>query len=281
MTVAVECSDLVFELASGEDDADLRQLLRENPMPGEISVSLEREPDFFLAASLEGEVHHTIVARDARSGRIVGMASHSVREAFVNGQPRRIGYLSQLRIDRAYRGSTRILVGGHAACRKLRGPEGLPYDLTSIVESNTTARRLLEAGLPGLPRYQCFEPFVTSFLPAKRVKKRRSDVEIVRGSPARLADIVHCLQRNYARFQFAPVWKQDTLTCPARARGLRLMDLYLAVRHGRVIGCLAKWDQAAFKQVVIRGYGQRLACNHQQGCRSCRYHNRWGKWPPT
>jgi hypothetical protein len=91
------------------------------------------------------------------------------------------------------------------------------------------------------------------------VKKRRSDVEVVQGSPARLSDIAQCLQRNYARFQFAPVWRQDTLTCPSRARGLQLSALYLALRRGQVIGCLAKWDQTAFKQVVIRGYGQRLA----------------------
>lgn len=31
-----------FRVATGADEGDLRQLLRDNPMPGEISVSLEQ-----------------------------------------------------------------------------------------------------------------------------------------------------------------------------------------------------------------------------------------------
>ena len=52
-----------FRLATVTDDPDLRRLLRENPMQGEISVSLEREPDLFMAGSIEGERHDTIVVQ--------------------------------------------------------------------------------------------------------------------------------------------------------------------------------------------------------------------------
>src|SRR5271157_2608270 len=51
-------------LATTEDDADLRQLLRETPMPGPIKVSLEREPEFFAVARQEGGRHDTVVIRD-------------------------------------------------------------------------------------------------------------------------------------------------------------------------------------------------------------------------
>jgi hypothetical protein len=33
----------------------------------------------------------------------------------------------------------------------------------------------------------------------------------------------------------------------------------MAIRQGRVVGCLACWDQRAFKQVVVRGYSPTLA----------------------
>jgi len=62
-----------FSLATAEDDADVRRLLRENPMPGRVSISLEREPDAGLAATAEGELHRTIIARDAVDGRMIAL----------------------------------------------------------------------------------------------------------------------------------------------------------------------------------------------------------------
>ena len=94
-----------FAVATRADEPDLRRLLRENPMAGEISVAFTREPDALAAGAISGEPHHTILARDTVNGRPIGMGSRSVYDAYVNGEPHRIGYLSQLRIDRAYRGA--------------------------------------------------------------------------------------------------------------------------------------------------------------------------------
>jgi len=74
-------------LATAADDADLRRLLRETPMPGPIEVSLERESDFFAAARQEGGRHHTVAIRDRLTGRLAAMGSRSVYEMFVDGQP--------------------------------------------------------------------------------------------------------------------------------------------------------------------------------------------------
>ena len=75
-----------FALASREDDPEIRRLLRENALPGEVSLSFEREPDAALAASIGGDVHQTLVARDRATGQIVGLAARSVRGMFVNGR---------------------------------------------------------------------------------------------------------------------------------------------------------------------------------------------------
>src|SRR4051794_19024058 len=41
--------DARFDVATPADDAEIRRVLRENPMPGAIRLSLEREPDAQLA----------------------------------------------------------------------------------------------------------------------------------------------------------------------------------------------------------------------------------------
>ena len=248
-----------FGVASAVDDADVRELLRGNPMPGEISVTLEREPDAGAAGAVAGDVHHTIVARDACTRRLVGMGSRTVYRGFVNGAPCRIGYLSQLRVARAYRGRIRLLKEGYRLLRSLRQGAELPFDVTTIVEDNHAAHRVLNAGLTGLPVYRAVEPFTTSIVPLwRRLPEGPAKVAIGRGGPERVGDIAACLQRNGARFQFAPAWTVEDLRSPVRARGLSPQDFFVAVERGRVTGCLALWDQTSFKQIVVRGYGSSM-----------------------
>ena len=252
---------MIVDLATpGEaDDPEIRRLLRDNPMDGQIRVSLEREPNAFLAVTVEGEPHHTVVAREASTGRIVGMGTRAVWNAFVNGEPCRLGYLSQLRVDRAARGRRRLLAAGYAALRELRGPDEAPFDITSIIADNETARRLLGSGVPGLPSYRELSGFVTMVLPGVRTSRRPRLVQVEPGRPERLPEIADCLARNRRRFQAAPFFTTEDLGSPERSRGLAPTDFRLAVRDGRVVGCLALWDQTGFKQVVVRGYAPRLA----------------------
>lgn len=251
--------EIVVEPALPEDEPEIRRLLRDNPMEGEIRVSLEREPDAFLAARVEGEPHHTIVARDLTSGAVVGMGSRSVWNAFVNGEPRRLGYLSQLRVDAAHRGKKRLLAAGYDLLRSSRSPGETPFDVTSIIADNTVARRLLGAGLPGLPAYREIGPFSTLVLPAGRTRRAPGGIRIERGTRERMPEIAACLERNRRRYQLAPFFSTNDLLSPERSRGLAPEDFFLALADGRVAGCLALWDQSGFKQVVVRGYGPRLA----------------------
>jgi hypothetical protein len=252
-------SRLIVELARPEDDPEIRRLLRENPMDGAIRVSLEREPNAFLAAVVEGEPHYTVVAREPATGRIVGMGTRAVWNAFVNGEPCRLGYLSQLRVDRAARGRRRLLAAGYAALRDLRRPDEKPFDLTSIIADNEAARRLLAGGVPGLPTYRELSGFVTLVLPVLRLSRTKARVMIEPGHPSRMEEIADCLARNRPRCQAAPYFTAEELLSPERSRGLAPHDFRLALRNGRVVGCLALWDQSGFKQVVVRGYAPRLA----------------------
>jgi hypothetical protein len=250
---------MVVEEAAPEDDPELRRLLRDNPMEGEIRVSLEREPNVFLAAAVEGEPHRTIVARDPEGG-IVGMGNRSVWNAFVNGEPCRLGYLSELRMDRAHRGRKRLLTTGYDLIRSFRSPEELPFDLTSIVADNEVARRLLGAGLPGLPTYREIAEWTTLIVPTtSRPRFRNPGVQIRRGTRELLAGTVACLERNRRRYQFSPRFSAADLQSAERSRGLSPGDFFLAMAEGEVRGCLALWDQSDFKQVVVRGYAPGLA----------------------
>lgn len=253
--MSVEAAALIVEEARPEDDSGLRRLLADNPMDGAIRVSLEREPNAFFAAAVEGERHRTIVARETATGRVVGLGSRAVWSAFVNGEPCRLGYLSQLRLDRAFRGRRRLVADGYRLIGSFRLPDEAPFDVTSIIADNRVARRFLEAGVSGLPAYRTVEPFTTLILSTSR-PRRTTGVE--RGSLERMHEIAACIDRNRRRYQLAPLFSADDLLSPERSRGLTPESFFLACDSGAVCGCLTLWDQSSFKQAVVRGYSPGL-----------------------
>ncbi|MDH3451290.1 MAG: hypothetical protein OEN20_02640, partial [Gammaproteobacteria bacterium] len=251
---AMQADGLVFETARDTDDDALRTLLRDNPLPGWVSVSFEREPSYFPGATVEGDVHETIVARESASGRIVGAFGRSEFNAFVNGCEQRVGYLGQLRVDPAYLGRVRRLRQGFEACRTLlHEGGGARFYLTSILAANQPARRLLLAGLPGMPTYRELSGFSTLVLPTRRMHARRkgADVRVRRATIGDVPEVAALLQQQYRRYQCAPVWNEPALRSRERCRGLEAGDLFVAERSGLVVGCAGLWDQQSFKQQVV------------------------------
>jgi hypothetical protein len=82
-------------------------------------------------------------------------------------------------------------------------------------------------------------------------------MRIVRGEERYADAIVDCLNRNNACKQFAPYWTRDSLF-RTHSR-LTPADFSLVLDGDYVLGCLACWDQSAFKQTVVRGYSGSLA----------------------
>jgi hypothetical protein len=254
-------SSLIFELASEADDAYLRRLLRENPIPGSISLSFEREPCYFDASVVEGAFHQTIVARESDSGTVIGFGDRSVRPLFVNGRVQDIGYMSQLRVNPTYgKGMylARGLAGGFKKYHELHQDGRTSFYLMSVIEDNLSARKLLTSGLPGYPHARVFaRMFTYAVYPVRRKREipLPASMRIIRGDENYTGAIVDCLNRNNARKQFAPYWTCDSLFLP----NLSPADFFLALDDEGVIGCLACWDQTVFKQTVVRGYSGSLA----------------------
>ncbi|UCC61863.1 MAG: hypothetical protein JSV36_13845, partial [Anaerolineae bacterium] len=250
-------SNITFELATPADDPALRRMLRENPLPGAISVSFEREPSYFHGAKVQGPFHQTCIARERSSGEIVGMGSRSIRDVYLNGAPQAVGYLSQLRVKPEYRARRRMLTQAFEFLHHLHQDGRTPFYFSSIIQDNLPARRLLSAGLPGLPSFVEYARMHTLAVHCPKSRRRLplpSGLRLARGSPLYLDEIAVCLQRNGARHQLAPCWTRETLFHPDHTPDLAPEDFFLALEQDRVVGCLAAWDQNRFKQTVVRGY---------------------------
>ena len=254
-------SALTFTLATPADDESLRRLLRENPIPGSISLSFEREPCYFDASIVEGPFHQTIVAREMDTGEIIAFGNRSIRPLYVNGEVRDIGYMSQLRVRSDYGQGlylARGLAGGFRKYHELHRDGRTPLYLMSVIEDNIPAKRLLTSGLSEYPYTQEYARLFTYAiypLRRKRTLGLPDTLHLVRGSEKYIDQIMDCLNRNNERKQFAPHWTCDSLFIA----NLKPSDFFLALDGEHVVGCLACWDQTAFKQTVVRGYSGSLA----------------------
>ena len=243
-----------FGIADPTDDADIRRLLRDTPMVGQISLSLEREPNYFADAGISGESKQTIIARD--KGRLVCLGSCAVRECFVNGEPRRVGYLGGLRLDSQYAGRFDILRRGYEFFREIQTDAPVDFYFTSIAVDNERARNFLERGIAEMPRYEFIGEYVTVLIPTSD-RRLASDENCGPGkldqdTPA-LDDLIAVLNDSNKQRQFAPCWTANGLRA-LEPLGLRTSDFRVARKNGKPIACGALWDQRCFKQTVIRDY---------------------------
>lgn len=210
-----QAGEIRFHVATQADDPEIRRLLRTNPMRGAISISLEREPNYFT--EIPGEVRTTIIAR--RDSRVVCVGSCAFRSRYVNGVPRRVGYLGSLRLDAPYAGRSDILRRGYKFFHGLQSQHPADFYFTSIATDNVPARNFLERGLPGMPSYEYIGEFVTLLIPTRRTKASVKP------------PTVHLENESNSAFQFAP--------CDPMSAG-------------------PIWDQRPFRQTVICGYSPSL-----------------------
>ncbi len=248
-----------FTLAGPPDDAALRRRMAEDRMDGHVSVSFRREPSYFAGCQLQGEAAQVIKCTDRVTGTLVGLGSRLTLQAFVNGVPARIGYLSDLRAAPAYRGGT-LLARGYRFLRQLHEQDPTPLYYSIILEGNQAALRNLTGARAGLPHYRDLGRILSPaiHLDMARHTVRETGLRFVRGRPGQLTEIMAFLRREYARKQLAPVYQASDFATP-RLRDLQPEDITLALRGERIVGTLAAWDQHRFRQTHIERYSAPLA----------------------
>ncbi|MCC6823168.1 MAG: hypothetical protein IT579_20760 [Verrucomicrobia subdivision 3 bacterium] len=250
---AARSTRVEFALATPADDPDIRRLLRENPMPGRIALTFEREPDYFADADLPQTEKQTIIARER--GRAVCVGNCSLRQRVVNGRACRVGYLGGLRLDARVAGRFDILRRGYEFFRELQADNPADYYFTSIAADNLPARKFLERGLPGMPAYEFASEFLTLLLPVKQQAQTRKARE---AETADSSEMLKFLEEQDRHHQFAECWTARELVALSKL-GLNAEQFRCERVDGRIAAVAAVWDQRAFKQTVIRGYSPWLA----------------------
>ena len=248
---------LRFRLATQDDDAALRRAFASTPMEGGMRLAFEREPSFHDALVVQGPFVQVIICEDTATGAIAAFGTRAIADAFVNGTPRPLGYLSDLRILPAYRNRT-ILARGYQFLRELDRDNRTALYSTAIFSENAAARGVLLGGRAGLPEYQHLGGLVTLGIHTSGLSRAVPPrLRIARGEPGQLGEMVSYLNSYNAGRQLAPVHHLEDFAPTGRWRNLDASDFFLAWEGSILHGVAALWDQSPFKQTRVLSYSGR------------------------
>ena len=249
-----------FNLATPADDDQLRCLMSDVGMEGAMQVCFPREPSFFQASCVHGTKVQTLVMRPRFSNRIVGMGIRSIKPVFINGESRMVGYLGSLRLLPEFRKAAGLAQGYHYL-RQCHVEDGqVPFYLTTVVEDNHTARRVLESGRYGLPTYHDVGGFCTYAINPKTRIRCVSSLQVRRANLADVQPILDFLHRQGRAKQFFPVYtREDFEGSSGQLHGLNVEDLFLALDGHELVGVTGLWDQRGFRQTMVMGYRRPIA----------------------
>jgi hypothetical protein len=248
-----------FELAAAgpRDEAEIRALVSSSVMLGSVASSFCREPDYFLGCHAMGDPCRTLLARESEGGRLVAMGCRALSTRWVNGREARVAYYGLFRIDPRYRGRW-IPALAAPAFRALAAADPADLAFCAIADDNGPALSAFAGrprrGFPALERL--FGVTTMSLIPTRFAPARpRRGLSVERGSRATLPGMVDFLSSEGRARQFFPVLTEASFSPGGSLSDLEPED-FIVVRAGaETRGILAIWDQGAYKQTVIRGYG--------------------------
>ena len=247
----------IFRLAKTTDNKPLRNLMREITMPGWVSMSYLREPDFFDGMAVQGEDCDVIVAENS-TGCIIASGTRCRRELYVNGTTQDIGYLCGLR-SRKEGISAKTVFHGYGKLKELHKEKGdVPFYLTTIIADNLRAKKILTSNHPPLPVYDYYGDYITAAIPLNRFCREPKSRNIRRLTNADIPQLVKFLNSEGQKKQFFPVIPKDFLNSPSTL-GLTIESFYANFADRKITGVAAIWDQSSFKQHLVCEYRKDIA----------------------
>lgn len=240
--------------ATAADDAALRELLRETPLPGAVSLTLEREPSFF--ESEVDSLRHD-VAFVTQGDELVACGSRILKRAWWQGGESDVAYLADLRVHPGHqrRGGWALRAGyQHLEKMALLHPSAVTW--TVVFEDNQIARNILVGREGGLPNYVDRGRLLC---PVMLIPKREKWPRIPEGISVEQGvvnwqEIADFLNERYRDRPLAPVHRAEDFAEGKRWPGLQARDWILVRRGRQLVGCVAVWDLRATRQARLRAY---------------------------
>jgi GNAT superfamily N-acetyltransferase len=233
--------------AGAADNEALLALVKRCPMDADISLIVERDPDFFALSRARGDAQTFVAEID---GTIIGCISHWHHRAWLSAEQADIAFFGDLRVAPEYR---RCGIGGHlgrASLAHLNRLAAMPR-LAATGAGNAAVAPLLSAfgaGGPPLARFASWQ-----LLPVMRLTIPPG-LDIAAAEPRDEDELVALLDDFHQCRDFAPVFSGGGFSgLLARSTGMQRSDYLVARRRGRIAAAIGLWDASRVRRTRVVG----------------------------
>jgi hypothetical protein len=246
-----------INLAKESDNAELLKMC-EVPMQGDILMSFERKPNYFVAASVQSEETRVYTCRVNKSYKLVGIFCIGKRRVFINDSIQVQKYFSDLRIIPEFHGSSLL----YRIYKYI-------FD-QDLLESKIAQTIIFEKNIPMLDlivkrknnknyndKFQYYPAGIYNShmisLRGKLKLNRFTNCEIRRASKDDVGVMQEFLIKQAKHKMFYPYYNFENLN-GSYFNNIKIENFYLAFQENKLTGMAGIWDQKEFKQTKIVGY---------------------------
>ncbi len=248
-----------FSIAVPSDDEDLRRIIKETYMPGSISLAFCREPSFFLAENIGCIKSEMMLCRRNDTGKIIGFGGRNLWNVYLNGEKKTVWYLHSLRVLPGERDGIALL-RAYQYLHNLQNDSDLPYYLTTVLDENISAKKVLEGKRAGLPAYSKIGVMETHLIPIRKDRKVKiKDRNVNRNDLSTISSACDCINEWNSCYDFSQVYNLDDLKNQNKLfLGFSFKNFFTYTISCRVWGTLGVWDQSSCKQIMVAGYSKKM-----------------------
>ena len=256
----MKSSRFQITLAQPDDNKDICRLFR-IPFAGEISLAMEREPDYFVGARIQYEQPETYICRERSNNRIAACFSVGRRNVFLNGRKTLLRYHSDLRIDPDYQKSSVLFDICFYFKEHIFLPEG--FSQTIVFADNQIMNALIDFKRhkrlhSTIPFYVAHSKYVTHTIALKRMTFKNPSYVVRRACEEDISTMQEFFDREARLKQFYPCYDFAKISTEYYC-SLPLENYFLVFEKGQLVGLAGIWDQKDFKQTRVVQYSSRLS----------------------
>ena len=228
-----------IRLADENDSDGIRAVFESGGFSGGIAIQYLRGKDPVKSLYQDGEKAVIPVIVDNEKDIIVGVGACIIRRAFINGESKKVGYLTALKLLPEYQKRISLIPQAYNFLyENTKNDVDLYY--TTILVDNIAAQKLLEKHHRNMPEYSFIGEYIVY---CYRTGQKRNQMKVDRGN-------VDGIDNFYDNNLF----KSDLACVNKTLFGLSENNFFTLRKNNKVVAACAVWNQQEYKQYLLSGY---------------------------
>ena len=244
-----------FRQATVNDGKEMLEILEEPDFQGDLSIIYTRRPNPVRSFASEGDDVLIILCQTIDTKEIVGFGVCTIREHYIHGKLEKVGYLSGLRIKKAYRAIPFLLIDAYQELITMIKNKDVSYLYTTVLHDNAKVQQMFEKKRKSFPYYIPIADY-TVFCATTRLKKHFSGLyEHRRAAEEDIPQLLELVNTKGSQQDLYPkITREDLLGQTKLKLDYSQYFLSLDKKDGTILATFYVWRQTNTKQHILHAY---------------------------